>query len=163
VHYALEAGIEARGCDFSKYAVEHPFKSARGHIDLADARDLPYPDRSFDLVTCMDLMEHIYEEDLPEVVSEAQRVSSKWIFYNISIAEDNEPEIRIRKGQLPPKEFVASTVPGHVNVRHRDYWRKILANDRWRLRDDLVEKFRRAVPPEVLANWRCIIVTERVE
>ncbi|MBW2560868.1 MAG: methyltransferase domain-containing protein [Deltaproteobacteria bacterium] len=162
VHYALEAGIECRGCDFARYAVEHAFGSAKGRVDLADARNLPYADGSFDLVTAMDLCEHIYESDLPKVVSELQRVSSRWIFYNISVAEDNEPEIVLRKGQLPPKELIASVVPGHVNVRHRDYWRRALTNDRWRLRDDLVEEFRRVVPPEVLAFWRCIIITEKV-
>ncbi|MBW2674410.1 MAG: glycosyltransferase [Deltaproteobacteria bacterium] len=162
VHYAREAGIEARGCDFSRYAVEHPFGSARGFLDLADARELPYPDRSFDLLTYMDIMEHIYEEDLPRVVSEAQRVSSRYIFYNISVAGEGEPEIVLERGRLPPKDVIPSVVPGHVNVRREGYWRRVLANEKWRLRDDLVERFRKAVPEEVIKQWRCIIVTERV-
>jgi len=110
----------------------------------------------------MDIMEHIYEEDLPRVVSEAQRVSSRYIFYNISVAGEGEPEIVLERGRLPPKDVIPSVVPGHVNVRREGYWRRVLANEKWRLRDDLVERFRKAVPGEVIKQWRCIIVTERV-
>lgn len=165
VHFARKAGLDARGCDFSPYAVEHAFRTARGHLDLADVRDLPYEDNSYDLVLCLDLMEHLYEEDLPRAISELRRVSSKYIFYNIGTTmQEDEGEFVLKRGQLPPKEMLATSIAGHCNVRTESYWRKALSSDKWRLRDDLVEEFRRVVPEPVLLNWRTILIlTERVE
>ncbi|GAB3667951.1 hypothetical protein GCM10027589_34170 [Actinocorallia lasiicapitis] len=67
----LDHGWTAVATDFSPEAVEHAV--ARG-LDAvqADARDLPFPSTSFDFVQCLDVMEHIVEDD--QVASEIARV-----------------------------------------------------------------------------------------
>lgn len=46
------------GFDLNELGVEHA--RARGHADVrrAQVEDIPWPDESFDLITCLDVMEH---------------------------------------------------------------------------------------------------------
>ena len=170
VAFARKWGLDAEGIDYSEWAISHPVLGAEGHIHVADASEIPYPDKSFDFVLCSDTLEHIYVEDLDRVISELYRVSSKWIFLNIGAVMN--PEIYrgvkpffIRKGQTVPKELEGVAVAGHVTVAYPDFWILKLISDKinrgWRFRQDLVQKFRRLVPSEVIANWTCIIVIER--
>jgi len=160
--YAKDTGIEAVGIDFSHWAVEHPYPRAKGLIQWGDVRDIKFPDNSFDLVFASDIMEHIYEEDLEQVISELQRVSRKWIFYNIGSTMNNDEDYFVlKKGELPPVKWQSTAVAGHVNVRPCSYWKRKLTNKNWILRDDLVEKFRELVPKDILTNWVCIIINEK--
>ena len=159
--YAKDLGIDVTGIDFSKWAIEHPHPRARGLIQLGDIRNIQFPDRSFDLIFASDIMEHIYLDDLDKGISEIQRVSRRWVFYNIATIEEGKGII-LKRGELPPKEYQAITISGHVTVMPATFWRKRLAGKGWRLRDDLVEKFKGSVPPEVLTNWELIIITQRV-
>lgn len=49
---------------------EHP----RVHRILSDLVDLPYPDSSFDVVTCISTLEHLSQEDRKLAVAELSRV-----------------------------------------------------------------------------------------
>ncbi|MDD3493734.1 MAG: methyltransferase domain-containing protein, partial [Candidatus Thermoplasmatota archaeon] len=163
VHFARLAGVNAKGCDFSDYAVEHAFGLAKDFVDLADVRKgLPYKDEEYAWVTACDLLEHIRLEDLEKAIAEVRRVAKKYVFYNIGSAmQDSGQDFVLEKGKLPDKEHLVTTVAGHVTVKPCQWWRNFLRNDKWLLRDDLVRKFRDAVPPEVLSNWQCILIEER--
>lgn len=163
--YAKKAGIDAVGVDFSPWAIEHPYPDAKWLVKVGDIRKLDFPDCSFDLVFCSDIMEHVYEEDLAKAVSEVQRVAKKWVFYNIGSTMSNDQEhFVLKKGEVPPVKWQGTCTAGHVNVRPCEtYWKKRLVSMDWHLRDDLVEKFRMLVPKDVLANWHCVIITEKAE
>ncbi len=165
VAYARDAGIQAIGQDFSKWAVDNPYQRAKGLVTLGDVRDIKFSDYSFDLVFCSDIMEHVYVEDLPKAISEIQRVSNKFIFYNIgaSMGDDTKEDMVLQKNKLPPKDRQVTAIAGHVTVKSDSWWRKKLSNKKWKLRDDLVDQFRSMVPKEVLENWRCVLITERVD
>ncbi len=51
-----------------------------------DGRHLPFGDESFDIVICLDVLEHIWEDD--QVVSEIHRVLRKGGKFLISVPED---------------------------------------------------------------------------
>jgi len=157
--YAKDVGIEAYGIDFSPWAVDNPYPRAKGLIELGDVRNMRFPDASYDLVFASDIMEHIYEEDLDKVISEFQRVARKWIFYNISVTEEGN-RLVLERGKLPT--YFSAAVPGHVTVMPPSFWLQRLSNENWRLRDDLVKKFRRLVPQKIIQNWRLIIITEKI-
>lgn len=163
--YARDAGINATGIDFSKWAVEHPYPRAKGLLEMGDVRDLKFDDGSVDLVFCSDIMEHVYLDDLPKAIAEIQRVSRKWVFYNIgaSMMGETNGDLILRKNSLPPKERTVTTVAGHVTVKSETWWRERLACDGWVFRDDLVSKFRELVPSIVLSNWKCILIQEKTE
>jgi SAM-dependent methyltransferase len=70
---ALEdRGIEADGIDVSSWAVAHAVSK---RVVQGSATDLPWPDRSFDLVISQDFMEHVHPDDLPTVLAEQVRVA----------------------------------------------------------------------------------------
>jgi len=80
----------AKGTELCKYCLNNflfPFV-ASGIVKEARAQKLPYPDNSFDMVFCVDVLEHIPEGDVTLVLSELHRVSSKYIFLGISMAKD---------------------------------------------------------------------------
>jgi 2-polyprenyl-6-hydroxyphenyl methylase/3-demethylubiquinone-9 3-methyltransferase len=74
-NYLAEQGHRVTGLDMT----EENLTVARSHdrtrsvvYQLGDARSLPYPDASFDVICAMDLLEHV--EDPARVVAEAGRV-----------------------------------------------------------------------------------------
>jgi len=177
--YARDIGIDARGIDFSKWAIEHPYPKAAGHIQVGDVRHIDLPDGSFDLVFATDIMEHLYSKDAPDLdqaISEFQRISKRWIFYNIGTTMSDDSEyFQLGIGEAAPLKWQGTTVAGHVTVMSPSWWRKKLTeNPQWKLRDDLVAQFRESVNTcatrhaflkgwDVLANWRTIIITEKVK
>lgn len=70
----------SHGCDVSINAIE----GARSRLAVPDAEErirlidtdgrLPFDDRSFDLITCFDVLEHLDEADLPRLRDEMLRV-----------------------------------------------------------------------------------------
>lgn len=68
------------GVDINPVVLDH----LRGHVPgvhpvLGVARDLPFPDDSFDLVVTVGLLIHIPDDTLRQVMSELVRVSSRWV------------------------------------------------------------------------------------
>ena len=53
-------------------------KSPVNILDIFDGYNLPFPDNSFDVVTCVDVIEHV--EDFNRLIKEMLRVSRKGIF-----------------------------------------------------------------------------------
>jgi len=51
---------------------------------IADSRDLPFPDNSFDLVSSTEMIEHIPPEDHRRVLRELKRVAGKAVFLTTS-------------------------------------------------------------------------------
>jgi len=171
VREARKERVKAWGVDFSEYAIENALDGAERWVSVGDARDIPYPEDSFDFVLSTDLMEHIYLEgdsgrDVDLVIDELYRVSSKWIFLQISTPTGDEgfPDggFILKKGEPIPIELEVYAVAGHVTVMPYEWWEKRLQREGWRLRPDLVDKFRRLVdPPALIGYWRTIFICEK--
>ena len=165
VREARIARVKAVGIDFSEYAIENALEGAKKWVSVGDARDIRFPDGSFDFVLATDVMEHIYLEDVDRVIDELCRVSSKWIFLQIAtVGMKDKPTdgYILRKGEPIPLEIEVYTVAGHVLVQSETWWEERLKRPGWRMRPDIVDKFRRLVkPPELIANWRTIFVLEK--
>jgi 2-polyprenyl-3-methyl-5-hydroxy-6-metoxy-1,4-benzoquinol methylase len=77
-------GIEARGVDVSRWAVEHPAPGAEGRLEFANlAARLPFDDGEFDLVTAFETFEHVAPADVPHAIAEVARVSGAWVLATI--------------------------------------------------------------------------------
>jgi len=167
VAYARAIGIEAVGFDFSEWAVSHLYTHCEGSwVKCADAtQKWDYPDKPFDLVTVLDLMEHLYEEDIDKVVNEMYRVARKYIFLQIATvgSDVNHSKYALKKGESVPIELEGVAVAGHVTVQDRAFWVDKLKRDGWVLRDDLVLEFIRLCPCNVISNWikNTVLVLEK--
>ena len=94
-------GVYALGVDFSDYAVKKKLSDA---VFLADAQQLPFGDKSFDLVVSTDFFEHIPEEDVHKVYAEMHRVGNR---------------VAARIATLPESPKVNEY---HLTVKDRDWW-----------------------------------------
>ncbi|MEW6245958.1 MAG: class I SAM-dependent methyltransferase [Nitrospirota bacterium] len=111
--------IGAVGVDISFYAVSQSAPPAHGHLIVADAQSgLPVRSGSCDLVTALDLFEHL-EQPLP-VLREIRRVLSGSGAAYVKICHPRHPN--------------AKRDPSHVNVQPLSYWTRLFraARLRWR-------------------------------
>ena len=71
--------FEVVGLDiFEPYLKEAKYKGVCPQVVVGDARSLPFKDKSFDVVTCIEVIEHLEKERGEQVLSELERVS-KWL------------------------------------------------------------------------------------
>ena len=170
VAYMRDLGIEAEGFDFSEWAIEHPYPRCKLEwLRLHDAtKPWPYRDQSFDLVICLDTLEHIYEEDLGAVISEMFRVAKKWVFLQIATVDGiQEKGFILRRGEPIPLDRDPRTWAGHCTVQPPQFWydrlEEVDENGEWLPRRDMVNWFYSLVPPEVVRNWveNTVIILER--
>lgn len=61
---------------FDDYGASRGF-AGRGRAVVGDVRELPFPDRSFDAVVALDLLEHVPPADRPRALSELRRVTRR--------------------------------------------------------------------------------------
>ena len=78
-----ELGVDAYGIDPSVYAVSNAHPDVGDKINLDSAQSIPYPDDTFDVVTCLDVMEHIPARDVSKTLKEMFRVSKKWVVIRV--------------------------------------------------------------------------------
>ena len=67
-------GLEVRGLDVSDYALTHAKEEVRQFLDQGDARELPYPDDSFDLVISLTTLHNLAIDGLEQALREIERV-----------------------------------------------------------------------------------------
>jgi len=174
VAYARDLGIEAFGFDFSEWAVnEGRYPRCKSEwLKVHDAtKPWPYQDKSFDLVTALDFLEHIYLDDLDFVISELYRVSRRWIFLQTAVAGSGGLQDRVetgyilKKGEAVPVALEGCAAAGHVTVRKESWWYEKLEHENWMPRKDIVNWFISLVDPSVIRNWlvNSMIVMEKLE
>jgi len=151
--YAQEMGVDAIGFDFSDFAVGEGrfFKCEEGTLIKHDVTErFPYLDNSFDFVVCLDLMEHIYEEDVSSVIDELYRVCNKYVFLQISTAED--VNFSLLKNKEIPDKYREFTLTGHVLIKNKDWWKKKLERNDWKFNQEKVDDFFKAVKPPITSD-----------
>ncbi len=74
VYAFRESGVDAYGIDISEWAVSHAIMTVQSYLRQADCEQdiLPFPNDSFDLVTCNDGMEHLHTPE--HIILEIKRV-----------------------------------------------------------------------------------------
>ena len=84
-------GITVKGVDISAYAIDNAIVPMRPHVQVADARHLPFPDNSFDLVISINTVHNLDRPDLIQALREIERVSRGASFVTVD-AYRNEDE-----------------------------------------------------------------------
>lgn len=105
-----------RGLDISEYAVENAIDDMRPFIDVGNARDLPYPDDSFDLVISINTVHNLPLEECKRAIGEVQRVSRRHAFITMDAWRTEEEHERMLKWVL--------TAYTYMSV---DDWKKLFA------------------------------------
>lgn len=89
----LIPGLAIAGIDISEYAIEHSLEAVKPHLLVADARNLPFPDKSFDAVISINTVHNLEKDDLAKALLEMQRVSKGKCFITVD-AYRNEEEMQ---------------------------------------------------------------------
>ncbi|MFA5050683.1 MAG: class I SAM-dependent methyltransferase [Patescibacteria group bacterium] len=94
------------GLDYSEEALKH----VQTDKIQGDVTALPFADNSFDLVTCLEVLEHLPQEDLKKGISELQRVSKKYILITVPNDENLQHNLR-----MCPNCYCCFNTNFHVN------------------------------------------------
>ena len=62
-------GVEAEGFDFSRWCVENAHPAAKPWVRWGDVLDLARPDRPYDLVLALDILEHVPPASVPRMLA----------------------------------------------------------------------------------------------
>jgi ubiquinone/menaquinone biosynthesis C-methylase UbiE len=76
-------GLEAFGLDVSRYALMNCEPEAVGRLHLGDARSLPFPDKSFDVVLAINTLHNLERPDLIGALREIERVAIRGKFVQV--------------------------------------------------------------------------------
>lgn len=147
VEVLRELGIEAEGCDVSPFAVAHAAPGAQGHIRVGNlSAGLPWKDGAFELVSALEILEHLPPDRVPVALAELRRVCSGYLYATIPSFGRNlsgpdghfegkvRPELLDHYRQLPsdysgpiPEEDLAvdidgNPVEGHLSIASFTWW-----------------------------------------
>ena len=112
----LIPGIEVHGIDISEYAIKNSIPSVRDSLRVADARDLPFSDNTFDLVISITTVHNFDQLGCIKALQEIDRVSRKNAFITVDAFRDDEEKEAMFAWNLTAK-----------TILHVDDWRKLFS------------------------------------
>ena len=108
----LMPNLTIAGIDVSEYAIANGIEDVKPYLKVASAKELPYPDKSFDLVLSINALQNLPLEECKQAIAEIQRVSRHHAFIVVDICrnqEEREKQLKwnlIAKTYLHPDEWV---------------------------------------------------------
>jgi len=103
VHALRLLGLEAFGEDISDYAIENCHPKVKQYLSKPTGK-------SYDLVICKDILEHVKEEDLPDLLTGIVHRGKKFFFV---IPLGDEDRFRIREYEVDVT---------HVTKKDEEWW-----------------------------------------
>ncbi|MBM3954297.1 MAG: class I SAM-dependent methyltransferase [Planctomycetes bacterium] len=103
----LIPGITVKGIDVSTYAVENAIPSMRSHVQVADARALPFADRSFDVVISINTIHNLEIDGVKQALQEIQRVQRRGAFITVDAWRDAAEKERMDAWNLTAKTILS--------------------------------------------------------
>ena len=76
-------GVTVAGIDISEYAIENALEEVKPFLQVANARELPFEDSSFDLVVSINSVHNLPLDECKKAIREIERVSRKHSFLTV--------------------------------------------------------------------------------
>jgi SAM-dependent methyltransferase len=102
----LIPGITVKGVDVSKYAIENAIEDMRPHVQVASAVELPFPDKSFDVVISVTTLHNLELNDLIKSLQEIERVARHGSFITVDAYRDEQEKARMNAWNLTAKTIL---------------------------------------------------------
>jgi ubiquinone/menaquinone biosynthesis C-methylase UbiE len=93
-------GVEIAGVDVSTYALEHARPEVKHQLRSASATDLPFPDRSFDLVLSINVLHNLYNFQLRQALGEIERVGKRAKYIVVDSYRNEREKVNLLNWQL---------------------------------------------------------------
>ena len=107
-------GITVRGIDVSEYAIEHAIEDMRPLVSVADARALPFPDGSFDVVIAVNAVHNLDRDECGRALLEIERVAKRGSFVTVDAYRNEEEREAMFAWNLTAK-----------TIMHVDEWKAL--------------------------------------
>lgn len=88
-------GVEVRGIDVSAYAIAHAKEEVQPFLQVADARSLPFGDRSFDLVLSINTIHNLPCYDMVAALKEIERVGRRDKYLVVESYRSEEEKVNL--------------------------------------------------------------------
>ncbi len=110
----LMPNLDICGIDVSQYAYNHAHDGMQEFIQVGNATNLPFPDKSFDLVLSINTIHNLPLDQCKQALREIQRVSRKDAFVVIDAWRNEKEREALLKWNLTALTYM-----------HVDEWRKV--------------------------------------
>ncbi|MCC7145939.1 MAG: class I SAM-dependent methyltransferase [Phycisphaeraceae bacterium] len=97
------------GLDISEYAIQNAMESVRGDLTVGTASDLPYEDKSFDLVISINTIHNLPREECAQALREISRVSRGAAFVTVDAWRTDEEKQRLLKWILTAQTYMSTS------------------------------------------------------
>jgi len=178
VEVLRERGIDAVGCDLSPFAIDHAAPGAQGHVRVANLfAGLPWADGVFDLVTTLEILEHLPPDRVPTALVELARVCGGYLYATIPSfgpnpsGPDGHFEGKVRperlahyatlgpeyRGPVPESDLAVDAegelVEGHLCIASFEWWTERFAEAGFTRCTDVEERLYGDIEPADLAPY----------
>lgn len=100
-------GIIVKGVDVSEYAIAHTIDDMKEHVMVANAKALPFPDKSFDVVIAINTIHNLEREECAQALREIERVSRGKSFITVDAYRNDEEKKRMFAWNLTAKTIMS--------------------------------------------------------
>lgn len=102
----LIPGMVVKGVDISRYAIDNAIEDMRPHVRVGDAKSLPFPDKSFDVVISINTIHNLNRADCVRALQEIERVARKGSFITVDAYRNDEERDRMFAWNLTAKTIL---------------------------------------------------------
>jgi len=103
----LIPNIIVRGIDVSPYAIENSKEEVKEFLNVADARDLPFEDNSFDVVISINTIHNLEKNECAKALQEIERVSRGKSFITVDAYRNEEEKEAMFAWNLTAKTIMS--------------------------------------------------------
>jgi len=96
----LMPNLTVAGIDVSPYALENAMEPVQPFLRLGNAKELPFPDQSFDLVLAINTVHNLPLPECKQALREVQRVSRRHAFIVVDAWRTEEERDRLERWVL---------------------------------------------------------------
>ncbi|HOD12718.1 MAG TPA: class I SAM-dependent methyltransferase [Candidatus Omnitrophota bacterium] len=106
-------GITVKGIDISEYAIVHAIEDMKPFVMVADAKSLPFKDKSYDVVISINTIHNLERDECAQALQEIERVSRGRSFITVDAYRNDEERVAMEAWNLTAKTMM-----------HVDDWKK---------------------------------------
>jgi SAM-dependent methyltransferase len=144
--FLQELGLEVDGIDFSPSSRELAPPEVRDRILIGDVAEPHVPERSFDLVICREVLEHLTVIQVRRTVEQLCRATDRFVYATTRFHPDASSLLDVTT------DF--KTDPTHITLLTKDFVRCLFVLEGFRRRGDLEERMDWANKGRVLVYER---------
>lgn len=99
--------ILIKGIDISAYAIENCKPEMKKHLEVANAKSLPYENNSFDVVVSINTVHNLDLKECGIALKEIERVSKKYSYVVVDAYNNEEEKERMYQWNLTAKTIMS--------------------------------------------------------